>query len=105
MGNFKPLTICGKNDGVISDHITGTDRRESNRRSISRAGLSFAPVNRNFFQVTAKRCGDHLAHAESSTRRRIHFMAVMGFDNLNIHFITQYSCRLLQQLKRQVNSG
>ncbi len=66
--------------------------------------MPLAAVDGAFLQVTTERIGHHLAHAQRGTGRRIHLVAVMRLDDLDIHRITEYPGRHVEQLQAQVDA-
>ena len=52
VGNFYALTLCRKQHGVIADHIARTHRGKTDGFALTRAGLTFTTIDRDFLQIT-----------------------------------------------------
>ncbi len=104
MGDFHPLAVGGEQHGVIADHIASTHGGEANGFPGARAGLAFAAVHCHLVQITPQCLSHHLAHAQGGAGRRIDLVPVMGFDDLDIHFIAQHPGGGIQQFQAQVDA-
>ena len=104
MCDFQPLSIAGENDRVVSDNIAGSDRAKTDGILGSRARAALASVNRHIRQIRAPCSGDCLSQTQGRTRRRVNFMPMMSFNDLDIDTVTQCSGSRLYQLKSQVHT-
>src|SRR5690606_39427574 len=57
-----------------------------------------------FFQVPAQGFGDHFAHAQRRTGRRIDFMPVVHFHHFNITVIAHHRGGHAQQIQTEVHT-
>ncbi|MOA67551.1 hypothetical protein D3C78_1947890 [compost metagenome] len=66
MRDFQTLTLTGEQDGVIADHITTANSGKADRFTLTRAGMTFATIDRYFLQIAIQGAGDHFTHAQRS---------------------------------------
>ncbi|MNV41303.1 hypothetical protein D3C71_1329350 [compost metagenome] len=66
MGDFQALAFTSEQHSVITNHITTTNRGKTDGFTLTRTGMAFTPVNRDFRQVTIQRAGNHLTHTQGS---------------------------------------
>ncbi|MCY1425404.1 hypothetical protein D9M71_411910 [compost metagenome] len=104
MGNLHALAISGEQYGVITNHITSTHRGKANGLPITRTGLALTTVDRYFLQVAPQRLGNHLAHAQGGTRRRVHLVAMVRLDDFDIDLIAQHPRSGVEQFQAQVDT-
>ena len=104
MGDLQPLAFTRKNDGVVTDDVSGADRAEPNRVAIPSTGPTFAAIKRDFGEIPPQRLGHDLSQAERRTRRCVNLVAVMRFNNLDIDAIAQRLGRRLGQFESKIHA-
>ena len=75
--------------GVIADDVSSAHGGKPDRGSLTLASHAFSPEDGTLREVAPQRAGDHLAHAQRRTRRRIHLVPVMRLDDLDVISLTQ----------------
>ena len=63
MGDFNPLAVGGKNNGVIADNIAGAHGGKADGFAFAGAGLAFAAIDGNFGEISIEGISDDFAHA------------------------------------------
>ena len=104
MGDLDPFAFIGKQHGMIAHNVTGPDDRKADTARFTFARLSLPTVNSAFIQGAAQTSGDHIAHAQGSTGRCIHLVAVMGFGNLDVGTRADDPGGDFQQFEAQVDA-
>ena len=92
------FTNISKHNGMFTDQITGTDSGKTDG-PVTFTRDPFTTIYGTLFQIATQCFGNHFAHAQCSSRRRIDFMAMMTFDDLDVCIITHHFRRLFQQFE------
>ena len=105
MGDFQSFALTGKNDRMVTDDVTGTDRAKPNTVTIPRTDPTFAAINRDLRKIPVQRLGHDLPKTKRRARRRVDLVAVVRFNNLDIDAIAQRLGRCLASLKVRFTPG
>jgi len=89
---------------VIAHDVATTDGGETDGGRVTLAGVAVALVHGTLFQIAANRLGNHLTHLERGATGRIHLVAVVRFDDLDVVAGGQGLRGHLQQLERDVHT-
>ncbi len=104
MGDFDAFADAGEQDGVVTHDVAGADGLEADGLAVALAGVAFTAVNGAFLQVAPQGRGHHLAHAQGSARGGVHLVAVMRFDDLDVHLVAQHAGGQVEQLEGEIDA-
>src|SRR5690625_1717863 len=105
MSHFQALTLAGEQDGVIPNDIASSNRSKADGLAVPLAGMAFSPVNGALAQIPSQFASQYFTVSQCCARGGIHLVAMMGFDDLYIHRITQDARSQLHQFERQIDSN
>ena len=104
VGDFDALSGAGEQHGMVADDVSAAYRGEADGGRIALAGDAFAAIHGALRKVASQGFCDHLAHAERGAGRRVHFVAMVRFDDLDVVAVRQYQRGGLQQLEHQIHA-
>ena len=81
MSEFQPLIFRREIHRMLADDVTGTQYGETDIAGLAAIGIRVAFSR---FKVAILCLGDHFTDAQCSTGRRIHFIAMMGFGDIDV---------------------
>ena len=93
MCQFQPLAWSGKNHRVLTDHVASAKRRETDLLFATRADLPMAAEHGAIRQRVATALGNGHTQVHRGTGRRIEFVFVVRFDDLDVELSRQRLCR------------
>src|SRR5690554_2710356 len=105
MGNLDALAFGGKQHGVITHHVPGTDGFETDFLAGALAGEAFAAVHCTLFQVAPQGVSDNFAHTQGGAGGGVFFVAVVGLDDFHVVVVAQGRRGGAQEVEDDVNAN
>src|SRR5262245_16230798 len=84
MDQFEPFALATKDNRMITNRVTRSQRHHADRFMWSNAGNSLAAENRVRLEFELASFGDCTSQGKGSTARRIDLGAMMNFEHLGI---------------------
>ncbi len=104
VGDFDALARAREQHGMVAHDVAAAHGGEADGGRVAFAGDAFAAIDGALLEVAPERTRDDLAHFQRGARRRVHLVAMMGFDDLDVITLRQRARRLLQQLEHHVHA-
>src|SRR5699024_5088824 len=104
MGQLQSLALTAVQDGVIADDVAPANRGEADGLPPPRPGLALPAIDRHLVQIPAQGLGHHLAQPQGRARGRIHLVAVMPLDDLDVDAVAEYPTGDFRQLEAEIDT-
>src|SRR5438034_2125076 len=104
MRELDTLARPGENYRVLTHDVAAAKRRESDRVGVSRADVAFARIKGARGKIDSAPGGRSLSQLKRGARRRVDFVLMVHFDNLDVIGGTEHARSAFDQLPQHVDA-